>query len=128
MARVESLTIATIGANAAMASVRSLAAALAALGDGAAECVAGSIDLLDESGDLIVSKAVDAPAAGAGKLEAIKFDPSDRYLELCAALAGSGHANIVSVDHGWPILSLGSGNPSVTEAGGVSNAPGGGAA
>lgn len=49
----------------------------------------------------------------------IRFDPSQRYLELVAAVAKQLDRNVVTV-HGWPILSVDGGHSTVGEAAGES--------
>ena len=91
-------------------------------------CGGDTFELADDAGDLLFAQMVDGPAFRAGKIDALKFDPSDRYLEAVAAIAAlDGQVN-VAFDHGWPILSVGDGSTTVTEAGGAASIPGGGAA
>ena len=93
--------------DAALASALSVGPALLT-SDGAherfVESLLGGVDLSDERLDLLVCELVDHSAGGATKLEALKLDPSDRYLEAVAAVARDGHANVF-FRHGWPILS-----------------------
>lgn len=70
-----------------------------------------SIEFGSESIDLFFGEAVDRAALGAGK---ILFNPSERYLELVAAISGDG--NRCTDFHGWPILSLTCGNATMANA------------
>lgn len=57
----------------------------------------------------------------------VSFDPSERYLELVAAIAVDCENLTVFFSHGWPLLSVGTDSPpTVTEAGGARNLTGGG--
>lgn len=83
---------------------------------------------VDDPVDLGLGEVVNASALGADEIR-LRCDPSDRYCELVAAVAAnSGDRFGLDVRHGWPILSVGDRTPTVTEAGGVRNAPGGGSA
>ena len=135
MARIAAPLFADAEMNRAMlASVGAIAECLAA-SRSAAQCVverlpgfavddgAGGFDLSDDAADLLIGEAVSLAAPGAGKLQPLQFQPSDWYLELCAAIAGDGDADVIRIDRGWPILSVAVGTPTVTEARGGRNAP-----
>lgn len=79
--------------------------------------------LCPDAGDLIFGKPVSVSTVGA--IEFI-LKPSDRYLELVAAIARNGDVPFGFDPHGWPIPSLVCGNPTIAEAGGASSASGGG--
>ena len=124
---VVSLEVNAAGMRASLASVH---AALPLLSE-ATKRVFG--DLLafgiepDERFDLVVAKPVDRAASIAGKAHIFELLPSDRYLELVAAIADECDAGPIDFSHGWPLLSVVSAFATVAEAGGVTTAPGGGA-
>lgn len=75
--------------------------------------------------NILVAYMVDLTAGGAGEAVVV-FKPTQRYRDLMAAAATRLEFDIVDV-HGWPVLSVGSGTSTVSEAAGES-IPGGGAA
>ena len=76
--------------------------------------------------DFLLGKPAGKAALVAGKIERFQLNPCNGYVELFTAFAAAhGNACIV-ISHGWPILSLVSGNTSMTEGGAESMpAPGG---
>lgn len=113
------------------------AAALSAAADGIPESVRDELCrrvthggvLLDDADNLFRCESIGGAASGATELQGFQIAPSDRYLELVSAVAAHGNAHVSRVAHGWPILSQSEAStPTVTEAGGAHNAPGGGAA
>ena len=110
------------------ASVASIAAALDVLPQGVADGFREQFIALTESGDLFGGEAIGLAAGGAGELKCFEILPSDRYVELVAALAGAADAHPVRFTHGWPVLSVVESSAIVAEAGGDENASGGGAA
>lgn len=60
------------------------------------------IDIRADAPDFILAEPINVSASGARKLS---FQPSDRYLELAAAVAGDGDRVCALDVHGWPILS-----------------------
>lgn len=60
--------------------------------------------LPDDVDDLVRRETVDGPASGTRKLNRIQIQPSDRHLELVAAIAAHRDTYIVRLAHGWPVL------------------------
>lgn len=87
---------------------------------------AGGFNLSEDRLDLIIRETVAPPAGRTDNVQSLELNPSDRYLETVAAIVASDGQLDAVFSHGWPILSVGSGSPTVTEAGGLTNAPGGG--
>lgn len=117
MAQLQSLTVRVDFAAPAL-SFLSVAAVVVTLGDASESCARLSDEFAmagDDTGNLFVAKPVLNPAGGALVAEGVKVHPSDRYLELVAAIANEAKARVVFSDHGWPILSVGEGSPTVTE-------------
>jgi hypothetical protein len=96
-------------------------------------------DLFNDAGDGLIHLAVEASdffrvqsagvsTSGANHVLSFAAFPSERYLELFAAIAGQIDGSATSFSHGWPILSVVGGTSTVAEAGGVTTAPGGGLA
>lgn len=80
----------------------------------------------EKIGDLIFAKSEDAAASGARLSHILQCNPTDEYHELFAAFAAA-HGNACTVvSHGWPVLSLVSDNPSMTEGGAESICAAGG--
>lgn len=79
----------------------------------------------DQRLDLLFVVRGHIPTPGAGELVML-VQPSERYGEMMAAIARDLKLEIVDV-HGWPVLSVGVGTSTVSEAAGES-IPGGGAA
>ena len=86
----------------------------------------GGFVLGDDFGDLLVGEAVFGPATWAGKAYLLKILPPDWYGEFMAAIAAHGDLYGFGWVHGWPVLSLGCDNASMTEADGANNPVGGG--
>ena len=66
----------------------------------------------------------------ADKFATLFFEPTEQYFaDVSALVAGNvqQYPIVISWRHGWPILSLESESPSVTEAGQATSLPGGGA-
>ena len=117
----------TISGAGAMRSIASVAAvALQYVADDVGRDLAQRLGALLDEGDLFGAEPADLAATGTGKLDLIELHPGDRYVELAAAIAAHGNADIATF-HGWPVLSVGSLCPTVTDAGDVRNVPGGGA-
>jgi len=87
-----------------------------------AECNGSLTDLSVDAGNLLRAETVFRAADGA--LELV-LNPSDRYLDLMAAIARDGDLSCDLDFHGWPILSVAVGPTTVSEAGGESIPAGG---
>lgn len=87
---------------------------------------AGLFDLTDNFGTVMFGNGACGAAARAGN-GLISLQPSKLYREFMAAFALQSDFELIDI-HGWPVLSLVSRVANVTEAGGVSNLSGGGAA
>lgn len=91
--------------------------------------VCDAIDIPDGLQSLFRSNASARLTGGALDKFVVTFDPSERYLELVAAIAVDCKNLTVVFCHGWPLLSVDADTPStLTEAGGVRNLTGGGQA
>ena len=77
--------------------------------------------LPDDLSDLIGCELVGVSASGTLELKALKFLPSDGYIELFTAIAGDGGLNAICFVHDWPILSVVCANSTVAKAGGVAS-------
>lgn len=88
---------------AAVQSIRSLFAAVDAA-QSLDEGLPNGLVLPDDVVDLIAGEPIDGTADRARELQTIKFDPSDRHLELVSAVAAHRNAYSIRVAHGWPIL------------------------
>lgn len=82
-----------------------------------------SANLRSDAGDLIFGESILRTTVGT--LE-VALKPSDRYLELVAAISGNRDVSCDFDFHGWPILSLVGDTASMTEAGAASSRLGGG--
>jgi hypothetical protein len=121
------LQVEATGAAASLASVDNVLRAASMLSQHVAELFPefldaelGSLvsDLTGETCDLLFGEPVMRSTDGA--LELI-FQPSDRYLDLVAAIARDGDVSCSFDAHGWPILSLAGDTASMTEPAGVGN-------
>ena len=85
----------------------------------------GISNLFLDIGDLIVCESILCSADGTGDLR-ISVNPSERYVELVAAIGRDGDVSFDLDVHRWPILSVGGDTPTVAEGEGAEHAlPGG---
>lgn len=84
----------------------------------------GLIDVPPDFSDLFVVEPFTVTTNTADQI-GLRCVPTKLYLDIVAAVQGKAGARCV-FNHGWPVLSLGSVDPSVAEAGDGVNLPGGG--
>ncbi|MFZ5666932.1 MAG: hypothetical protein ACOY7L_17100 [Pseudomonadota bacterium] len=129
MAQIGPISLTLTGAaDNAVQSIQSALAAIEASGSaphGFDDLFAGlgsglGADLREDAVDLFFAEPVLRTADGA--LECA-LKPSQRYIELVAAIARDGNVAVDCSGHGWPVLSIVSPNTIVADAGGAAIPP-----
>lgn len=93
----------------------------------ASEVGGSGVKLIPDFGDLFVVEPVDRAALGTDEVR-LAVNPSDRYLDLVAAVAGDDDVSCNLDVHGWPILSVVARTSTVAEPAEVTILGGGGLA
>lgn len=104
MATLENLHVVIVGGDAAKESVAALIAAIDSLGDSRVDSFGSRLMALHEDSDIGFVESAGNSTRGATILDALKYQPTDRYRELASAVADDIDGCSIRVVHEWPVL------------------------